>query len=253
MGIKQIHYNIDNIDKLDANFNLIYGEKSNGKSYQVKHKKAVEHYLKTGNRFILLRRWKEDISNLWIEQYFADVDVAKLTNNKYNCISQYRKVLYFSIYDVNTGKTQRIEKIGYVMSLSTEQHMSSASFLDVDVIIFEEFMERGSYIPHEPDRLMIFYSTIDRKRGTTKIYMVGNSISRVCPYIREWGLDEIFRNLKQGEIKTKEIQNEENNVTIAIEFCRASGGKTMTIGNASSMIDSGSWQTFPQPHLPKKL
>lgn len=251
MGIKQVHYNIDRIDKLDANFNLIYGEKSNGKSYQVKHKKAVEHYLETGKRFILLRRWREDISNLWIEQYFADVDVAKLTNNKYNCISQYRKVLYFSIYDENTGKTQRFEKIGYVMSLSTEQHMSSASFLDVDVIIFEEFMERGSYIPHEPDRLMIFYSTIDRKRGTTKLYMVGNSISRVCPYIREWGLDEIFRNLKQGEIKTKEIQNEENNVTIAIEFCRASGGKTMAIGNAASMIDSGSWQTFPQPHLPK--
>ena len=144
MGIKQVHYNIDRIDKLDANFNLIYGEKSNGKSYQVKHKKAVEHYLETGKRFILLRRWKEDISNLWIEQYFADVDVAKLTNNRYNCISQYRKVLYFSIYDVNTGKTKRFEKIGYVMSLSTEQHMSSGSILDVDTIIFEEFMERGT-------------------------------------------------------------------------------------------------------------
>ena len=137
------------------------------------------------------------------------------------------------------------------MSLSTEQHMSSASFLDVDTIIFEEFMERGTYIPHEPDRLMIFYSTIDRKRGTTKIYMVGNSISRVCPYIKEWGLDDIFRNLKQGEIATKEIQNEENKVTIAIEFCMASGGKTMTIGNASSMIDKGTWQSYPQPKLPK--
>lgn len=251
MSNTQIHYNIDNIDKKDANFNLIYGEKSNGKSYQVKHKKAVEHYLKTGRRFILLRRWREDISNLWIEQYFADVDVAKLTNNKYNCISQYRKVLYFSIYDENTGKTQRIEKIGYVMSLSTEQHMSSASFLDVDIIIFEEFMERGTYIPHEPDRLMIFYSTIDRKRGTTKIYMVGNSISRVCPYIKEWGLDNIFRNLKQGEIEVKEIQNEENKVKIAIEYCKSSGGKTMAIGNASSMVDKGSWQTFPQPKLPK--
>lgn len=251
MSNAQIHYNIDNIDKKDANFNLIYGEKSNGKSYQVKHKKAVEHYIKTGRRFILLRRWREDISNLWIEQYFADVDVAKLTNNKYNCISQYRKVLYFSIYDENTGKTQRIEKIGYVMSLSTEQHMSSASFLDVDIIIFEEFMERGTYIPHEPDRLMIFYSTIDRKRGTTKIYMVGNSISRVCPYIKEWGLDNIFRNLKQGEIEVKEIQNEENKVKIAIEYCKSSGGKTMAIGNASSMVDKGSWQTFPQPKLPK--
>ena len=251
MSNAQIHYNIDNIDKKDANFNLIYGEKSNGKSYQVKHKKAVEHYLKAGRRFILLRRWREDISNLWIEQYFADVDVAKLTNNKYNCISQYRKVLYFSIYDENTGKTQRIEKIGYVMSLSTEQHMSSASFLDVDIIIFEEFMERGTYIPHEPYRLMIFYSTIDRKRGTTKIYMVGNSISRVCPYIKEWGLDNIFRNLKQGEIEVKEIQNEENKVKIAIEYCKSSGGKTMAIGNAASMVDKGSWQTFPQPKLPK--
>ena len=77
----------------------------------MKNKECVEHYLKTGKRFILLRRWREDISNLWIEQYFADVDVAKLTNNKYNCISQYRKVLYFSQYDPETGKTKRFDKI----------------------------------------------------------------------------------------------------------------------------------------------
>lgn len=111
MSNKQVHYNIDNIDKENANFNLIYGEKSNGKSYQVKHKKAVEHYLKTGNRFILLRRWRGDISNLWIEQYFLDVDVAKLTNNKYNCITCYRKVLYFGVYDTETNKTIKGEKI----------------------------------------------------------------------------------------------------------------------------------------------
>lgn len=253
MSKKQIHYNIDKIEKENAIFNLIYGEKSNGKSYQVKHKMAIEHYLNTGKRFILLRRWREDISNLWIEQYFADVDVEKLTNNKYNCITQYRKVLYFSIYDKETGKTKRIEKIGYVMSLSTEQHMSSASFLDVDIIIYEEFMERGTYISHEPDRLMIFYSTIDRKRGTTKLYMVGNSISRVCPYINEWGLEHIFRNLHQGEIKTKIIKTENMEIKIAIEYCMSSGGKSMTIGNASKMVDSGAWQTFPQPKLSKSI
>lgn len=111
MSIKQIHYNIDNIDKENANFNLIYGEKSNGKSYQVKHKKAVEYYLKTGNRFILLRRWREDISNLWIEQYFQDVDIAKLTQNKYNAITCYRKVLYLSNINPETSKVVRGEKI----------------------------------------------------------------------------------------------------------------------------------------------
>ena len=114
---KQIHYNIDNISQEKANFNLIYGEKSNGKSYQVKHKKGIlpylekqekekiiENSLNNDERFILLRRWKEDITNLWVEQYFSDVDVEKLTNGKYNCISCYRKVLYLSIYDFEQAK-----------------------------------------------------------------------------------------------------------------------------------------------------
>lgn len=127
MSIKQIHYNIDNINKENALFNLIVGEKSNGKSYQVKHKEGVLHYMenrpdtldkeqllldaKKGYRFILLRRWGEDISNLWIEQYFQDVDVFKITDGKYNCITQWRKVLYFSNYSAETFKTTRGEKI----------------------------------------------------------------------------------------------------------------------------------------------
>ena len=141
-SIKQVHYNIDKITECDANFNIIYGEKSNGKSYQVKHKKAIEHYLETGKRFILMRRWQADLTTLWIEQYFQDVDVEKLTDGKYNCISVWRKVIYLSTYNVETGKVVRGEKIGYTMALSTEQHYSGGSFLDVDTIIFEEFMER---------------------------------------------------------------------------------------------------------------
>ena len=137
---KQIHYNLDNIDKIGARFNLIYGERSNGKSYQVKHKKGVEKYLKTGRRFILMRRWKEEITSEKIEQYFQDVDVTKLTNGKYNCITLHRKCLYLSNYDNETGKTKRFDKIGYVVALSTEQNYAGASYLDVDDIIFEEFM-----------------------------------------------------------------------------------------------------------------
>ena len=128
MSRKIIHYSIEEIDKLGANINLIWGERSNGKSYQVKHKEAIEHYLETGMRFILLRRWREDISNLWVEQYFSDVDIEKLTNGRYNCISCYRKVLYLSVYNVETAKITRFKKIGYVMALSTEQHYSGRKF-----------------------------------------------------------------------------------------------------------------------------
>ena len=72
---KITRYNLDAIDAKGATINIIYGERANGKSYQVKHKKAVEKYLKTGKRFILMRRWKEEISTEKIERYFADVDV----------------------------------------------------------------------------------------------------------------------------------------------------------------------------------
>ena len=199
-----------------------------------------------------MRRWQTDLTNLWIEQYFQDVDIEKLTEGRYNCISVYRKVIYLSNYSFETGKVSRGEKIGYVMALSTEQHYSGGSFLDVDTIIFEEFMERGSYIgKNEPDRFMILYSTIDRKQGRVKVWMVGNTITRACPYFSAWEIEDIFRKLKQGEIDEKIIHNEVNDVKIAIEYCPVSGGKQMTIGNASKMIDKGGWQTNPQPHLPK--
>lgn len=115
--MKQVRYNLDNIDKIGARFNIIFGERSNGKSYQLKHKKAVEKYLKTGRRFILMRRLREEITTEKIEQYFSDVDVENLTNGKYNCITVYRKVLYLGNYNVDTGKTTKNEKIRLCCSI----------------------------------------------------------------------------------------------------------------------------------------
>ena len=39
------HYNADNIINEAADINIIYGERSNGKSYQIKHKRGVIKYL----------------------------------------------------------------------------------------------------------------------------------------------------------------------------------------------------------------
>ena len=84
---KIVYYNLDNIDKENANFNLIYGERSNGKSYQVKHKKGINPYLKSvedgikkAERFMLIRRWKEEIKPEKIEQYFLDIDIFTRTS-----------------------------------------------------------------------------------------------------------------------------------------------------------------------------
>lgn len=255
---KIVHYNLDNIEKENAIINLIVGERSNGKSYQVKHKKGVEKYLKTGKRFILMRRWKEEITTEKIEQYFADVDVSKLTDDKYNCITIYRKQLFLSYYDNEKHKTARGEKIGYVVALSTEQNYAGASYLDVEDIIFEEFMSRSEYLSHEPDRLMNFRSTVDRKRNVVKLWLVGNTISRVCPYINDWGLLHLISTQKQGTIEcvklpTGTFDDNGNEITLkcAVEYCKSTGNSSYAIGIHKDMLNKGYWQSDPQPHLPK--
>lgn len=247
-----VHYNLDKIASLEADINIIYGERSNGKSYQVKHKRAVEKFIKTGRRFILLRRWKDEVTTEKVEQYFQDVDITKLTNGKYNAIIMYRRVLYLSVYDFELNKNIKGERIGYVMALSQEQNYAGASFLDVDDIIFEEFMSRNSYLSNEPTKLMNLYSTVDRKRGTTKIWMVGNSITRICPYLTDWGLQEDIARQKQGTIFTKDVDAGEGDIVkIAVEYCQSTGVSSHTIGIHKDMLNKGTWQVNPQPHLPK--
>lgn len=280
MSKQIVHYNMDKIESKGATINLIWGERSNGKSYQVKHKRAIFKYLQgidkdhlcsykdknnvfermitRHSRFILLRRWKEEITTEKIEKYFADVDVAKITDNKYNCVVMYKKTLYLASYDFENAKAVKGEIIGYVMALSTEQNYAGTSYLDVTDIIFEEFMSRSTYLSHEPDKLMNFYSTIDRKRGTTRIWLVGNTISRVCPYLTDWDLMSIITKQKQGDIDTTWVSTgdvdedgKDIEVKIAVEYCKSTGNSSYVIGKHKNMLNKGEWQSDPQPHLPK--
>lgn len=277
-----LHYNIDTIDNLGASINLLLGERSNGKSYQAKHKKGILPYLNDSvnkhvsykdkikviediikaktRRFILLRRLREEIKSSLIVQYFKDIDVIAITDSKYNCIDVYRNRVYLSNYNIDNGKMVHGEVIGYIVALSTEQNYAGGSYLDVTDIIFEEFISRSIYLSGEPSKLMNFYCTVDRKRGTTRLWLLGNTISRVCPYFYEWGIDKLVRDMKQGEIKTTWLptgeidkDNKPIEVLLAVEYCKSTGASSFVIGRHASMLNTGAWQTDPQPHLPKSI
>ena len=104
------------------------------------------------------------------------------------------------------------------------------------------------------NKLMNIFATIDRKRLTTRLWMVGNTISRVCPYINDWDLHSIITNQKQGTIITKEIpdlNDPSQKIVIAMEYCKSTNQTSGTIGTNAKMINTGAWETAPQPHLPK--
>lgn len=249
------HYNIDKLNAVGAQFNILYGERSNGKSYQLKHKMMITPEVLTGKkRFMLVRRSKNEITTEKIMRYFNDVDIEKLTGCEYNAITMWRRELFLSQYNVQTCKVKRFEKIGYVVPLEDEQYYAGASFTDVTDIIFEEFMSRSKYLHDEPNKLMNLYCTVDRKKGDTRLWLCGNSISRVCPYLTDWDIMDIMRTQKQGTIKTKKFDVGAGQIVdMAIEYCENTNTSSFVIGSHAQMLSTGEWQSDPQPHLPESL
>ena len=57
---EQKFYSLKKIDKMNARYNVIYGERSNGKTYAVLER-ALENAIKNKKAFAYLRRWDEDV------------------------------------------------------------------------------------------------------------------------------------------------------------------------------------------------
>lgn len=257
--MKQKYYSVNEILKHNAQYNILYGERSNGKSYAVKHHCLKKAYKKNAETFVLLRRYELENKPSQAESYFADANVELITNNEFNCITVYRGKIYFSKYDAEIGKVERGRSCGRILALSGAVHYKSQAFPDVEDIIYEEFLTRNTYLPDEPNTLQDLVSTIARRRSIT-VWCIGNTISRVCPYFRTWELRGIPKQ-KQGTIDDyiyNTDQIDENGqpvvVKIAVEYCANSGNNSkMFFGEHSKAITGGAWETHEQPHPVRDL
>lgn len=257
--MKQKFYRLTNIEKKNAQYNILLGERSNGKSYAVKEKCLSDAWNDQDKKFILLRRWDLEIKPNLSEAYFKDAPISVITKNECDGVSVYNHKIFLTRFDEKTNKNVKIKHVGYTMALTMEQHYTSGVYTDVKNVIFEEFISRDYYLPQEPQKLMQLISTVAR-RETIKVYMIGNTISRLCPYFTAWNLRNIPKQ-KQGSIdtysyKTDQINNDGTPVIIliAVEFCENSGhNSTMFFGSASKMITGGAWQTEELPTLEEPL
>lgn len=265
--MKQKYYSIDNLISKKAIYNILLGERSNGKSYATKKLCLWEAYhekdFKTGKpkkryQFGYLRRWREEIKSRDIELYFADMPIEEITNGEFNGVYSYRNDIFLKKEE--DGKIVDKKLIGSAFALSMVTHYKSLAFPNIGNIIFEEFITSSGYLGAEVKNLNDLISTIAR-RQYVRVFMIGNTISRLCPYFDEWQLSHI-KTQEQGTI---EIYNQTTDqydehtgkpivITIAVEYCANSGNTSkMFFGNKAKMITTGVWETDEQPHLPKKL
>ena len=82
-------YNLKPILKRNATYNVIIGERSNGKTFACLVY-ALKKYFETGEQFAYVRRWSTDVKPMRLNELFAAVvssgTLNKLSEGKYQTI-----------------------------------------------------------------------------------------------------------------------------------------------------------------------
>lgn len=255
MANKKLNYvKSSTIEKIarKCDYLLLLGERSNGKSYGSKSLIVSKCY-QMGTEFIYLRRYDLDTKDSLCVSYFGDVPVEAITDGEYSCIDVYRKGIYLANVNEESGKIERGQKIGYCHALSASEHYKSLAFPKVEWIIYEEIVSQdGRYLYNEPNKLQQYISTIYRNHKG-KVIMIGNTISRICPYYREWGL-RVARQ-KLGSVDEYIFRNDNGDDTILNVYLTDSlnYNSGMFFGLSANNITKGAYEVEQQPHLPKGI
>lgn len=267
-----IGLDLEVVTSLGCDYNLLFSGKGVGKSYAVRErmlKKCVDYK----DEFIILRRLKEDCKESMILDYFAKVNVEKLTAGKYNAITMYHSKIFFSNIDGDTMKVTRGQRIGHVIPVSKWERYKGTDYPLVSTIVFEEFIsESNSYCVDEPNTLIKLISTIYRPHtpeefetltkkeqeriGRHEVFLVGNTISRLSPYFREWDLSHVLKQKQDTiDIYTFHIDDETGqyrDVRLACWYIsNASKQHSFVFGKKADSIVKGSWEVDIVPHLPE--
>lgn len=260
MNIGYKYYSLKNILSKNAQYNMIIGERSNGKTYACLYY-GLKEYVNTGKTMALIRRWKEDFRGKRGQHMFdalvSNNAVSKLTKDQYKTVVYYNGQWWLANFDEKTQTyIKDSQPFCYGFSLSDVEHDKSISYPTVTTIVFDEFLTRGYYLQDEFILFMNTLSTIIRQRDDVKIFMLGNTVNKYCPYFNEMGLSHI-KQMVQGTIDVYTYGD--SKLKVAVEYCSSLNKKSKDSdvyfgfdNPRLSMIKTGSWEIPTRPHLPYK-
>lgn len=251
-------YTYTTIDKLDCQYNMIIGERSNGKTYGAL-KKIIENYVKHKKKGAYIRRYKEDYRGKRGDTLFESIEkdglISELTDGLYDGVKYQSGRWYLSKFDEKLNKKiSGDDPFCYGFAISDMEHDKSTSYPDVTTIVFDEFLTRGYYLQNEFVLFMNTLSTIIRHRNDVKIYMLGNTVNKYAPYFAEMGLKHVSA-MEKGQIDVYTYG--ESKLRVAVEYCaspKKEGKKSdvyFAFDNPSlQLITGGAWEIDLYPHCP---
>lgn len=197
-------YDYQKVLSYNAFLNFIIGERGVGKTYGAL-KFCVNDYLKNGNQFIYLRRYKTEISSSVTDLF------SKISSNE-----EFPETELTSSFRKNKGLLKcNGEVMGYSIPLSTSVVLKSTNFDKVKTIIFDEFIiDKGNYhyLQNEVHQFLEFVETVARLRDV-RVLLLGNAVQKANPYFNYFKLDIPYKTdvktYKNGLILVNYIANYE--------------------------------------------
>ena len=254
------YYTPTNIIKKNAVYNIIFGERSNGKTYALlRH--GLQQWAKDRSQMAYIRRWKEDITGRRASTLFAGLmandEIKKITGGRFKGIHYFAGKYYACNYDDSDKPIYSdLDVVCFGFALTNVEHDKSTSYPDIKTIIFDEFLTSKAYLADEFVSFMNVVSTIVRRREDVKIYMLGNTVNKYSPYFGEMGL----KNIERMEAGTIDLYSYgDSGLTVAVEYCPSMNDPSSTKNKYFAfdnpklrMITSGAWELNMFPHLPMK-
>lgn len=257
MAKKNIYWDINPILSKKARYNVVYGERSNGKTYGALQK-GIEDYFKDGSEFAYIRRWDEDLVGKKGESLFNGIIkngvIRRLSKGKWNHVVYKSRAYYFAFIDDEGIITTDVKPFCYAFALTQHEHYKSNSYPNIRNIIFDEFLTRGVYLPDEFVIFQNVLSTLIRLRDDVIIFMLGNTVNKFSPYFKEMGLTRI-RDQKIGTIDVYDYG--ESGLTVAVEYSdmpvkEKKSNVYFAFNNPRlEMIKNGAWEIDLYPHYPR--
>lgn len=172
---ERLWYNPAKLLSYNKMLNFVMSHRGGGKTYSSK-RLAIKNFLRSGEQFIYLRRYKTELKGDNIAKWFDDISV-EFPGHEFS-------VKGHSFYI--DGKCA-----GYAIALTQQVQVRSTPFPNVTLIIFDEFVldDRGTNLKYLPDEVKTFLeilSTVIRSRDNVRVICCANSISYVNPYFDFW-------------------------------------------------------------------
>jgi len=250
-------YDLKAILSKEAQYNIVFGERSNGKTYAVL-KYGLTQYVRDGSQLAIIRRWRDDfVGKRGVTMFDAIVsnkEITRMTNGEWTGVYYYGSRWFLCRYEDGKRITDETP-FAYGFALTSMEHDKSTSYPNIRTICFDEFISRNAYLPDEFVLFMNVISTIVRQRKDVKIFMLGNTVNKYCPYFEEMGIKHL-KQMKPGDIDI--YRYGDSNLLVAVEYVKPNKkGKESDLYFAFdnpklSMITGGAWEVDVYPHLPIK-